>query len=91
MTKLRDLNAKMDGGVLCFDCPMGHPHSICVPIACAEYKGWSATGEFPDTLSLTPSILAHTGHPHDADLTGDAHESASRCGWHGFVKNGDVT
>ena len=93
--KLRDLDPKLDGevarGILEFDCPLGHPHTIQVPIGSMCERAWASSGEFPDSLTLSPSILAHEGHPKDWELRGDAHVAASRCGWHGFVTNGEVT
>jgi hypothetical protein len=46
-------------------------------------KVWQASGEFPDSLSLAPSIDI---------IEADAHGNKIRtlC-WHGFVTNGDVT
>lgn len=74
-----------------FDCPLGHPHRILVPIDAARHpKSWARSGEFPDSLTLSPSILAHTAAPIEQDLLGEAYERASACGWHGFITNGEV-
>ena len=67
--RLRDLNPKLVGtlqrGVLIFDCPCPTNHGrLRVPVhdvTAGEVDGtqhWHATGEFPDTLSLQPSIDA---------------------------------
>lgn len=95
MPSLRDLNAKLEGtladGVLHFDCPLSHPHKIRVPVnATGEEKHWKATGVFPDTLTLTPSIHAHSAAPNDMDLRGEAYKAAAECGWHGFIRNGEA-
>lgn len=106
MTRLADLNPKLDGtvaeGTLTFNCPAGHPHTISVPIGAigghslqARPHTWGATGEFPDSLTLTPSIMSHYGAPIDESLSDGNHQAeydaAAKCGWHGWVKNGDVT
>lgn len=84
--RLTDLAPKLEGtlddGHLRFDCPYpGHDHCLRVrvhraPFAVVEGENtWQASGEYPDTLTLTPSINADTPeHP---------------C-WHGFITNGDV-
>ena len=46
-------------------------------------KVWQATGKFPDTLSLLPSIDII-----EADEQGN--KIRTLC-WHGFVTNGEVT
>lgn len=45
-------------------------------------KGWQRAGETFETLTLTPSVLAH-----HQDFTG---QSSGECDWHGFVTNGEV-
>lgn len=75
--RLRDLDPKMTGtnenGWLRFDCPLpGHSHSIRVPLGTSH---WTASGEFPDTLTLTPSVNA---------------DSAEFPCWHGHITNGEV-
>ena len=68
--KLRDLDPKLsDSGILRFDCPTcspkGNAHGIRVPLAPAVDKygqSWQHTGEFPDTLTLTPSVNAGCWH-----------------------------
>jgi hypothetical protein len=84
--RLRDLNPKLvgtlDAGYLRFDCPYpGHGHVLRVRVHRASYaevngeRTWQASGEYPDTLTLHPSINADTpDHP---------------C-WHGFITNGEV-
>jgi hypothetical protein len=87
----------VDRGKLYFDCP--HPgctHTICVLISSAPYherpsdhpgqkpsKVWQASGVFPDTLTLAPSI----------DLT-EEDENGKKirtvC-WHGHIRNGEIT
>jgi hypothetical protein len=66
--RLADLNPKLVGdlsrGFVIFDCPVGHGHRFRVPIHAAPFgevdgvKHWQASGEFPDTLSLAPSVDA---------------------------------
>lgn len=83
--RLTDLAPKLEGtladGVLRFDCPLGHAHKFRVKIGVvasgATYPyTWGASGEFPDTLTLTPSI--------------DAVKHFTGCTWHGFITNGEV-
>lgn len=62
--KLCELDPKLDkSGFLRFDCPVcsknGNTHGIRVPLAPAldgQGHSWQYTGEFPNTLSLMPSI-----------------------------------
>lgn len=75
---LRDLNPKLSGGFLRFDCPVctanDNAHKIRVPLAPATDRfgqSWQHTGEYPDTLTLRPSI--------DAGC------------WHGHITNGEIT
>jgi hypothetical protein len=92
--RLTDLNPTMIDNHVEFDCPMGHPHRICIPITRSGGYGWAATGDFPDSLTLTPSILAYNAFPNDDTLVdgGDAaaYDAASLCGWHGFITNGEM-
>ena len=68
--KLRDLDPKLsDNGVLRFDCPTctpnGNAHGIRVALAPAvdrHGQSWQHTGEFPDTLTLSPSVNAGCWH-----------------------------
>lgn len=88
--RLSELNPVLEFGHLFFDCPQGHPHRIGIPI-----DKWSPTGGFPDSLTLTPSILVHKGAPTDDGLSDGKHkeeyDAAAKCGWHGFITNGEVT
>lgn len=74
---LRDLSPELAGstanGVLWFDCPRsGCEHQVRVPISQGPYherdvgggkvKVWQATGEFPDSLSLIPSVNVGCWH-----------------------------
>lgn len=91
--RLKDLHPQLlgDGVFLEFDCPLGHPHRIVVPIDASRHAhSWTPTGEFPASLTLQPSIWAHTAHPTDNDLLGEAHQKASVCGWHGFITDGEI-
>lgn len=90
--RLSEFHPTMDeNGYLSFDCPIGHPHRITIPTDKSKHDGaWSRSGEFPDTLTLSPSILAHTAEPNDWDLRGDDWKKASTCGWHGFIRNGEI-
>jgi hypothetical protein len=91
--KLSDLHPKeLNHGFIQFDCPLGHPHRLLVPTDKAFVpNAWDRSGQFPDTLTLRPSILAHQGSPTDPDVRADEYERASTCGWHGFITNGEVT
>lgn len=104
--RLTDLNPTLDGttgeGTLTFNCPLGHPHTISVPIGMIGQHSlrsiprvWGATGAFPDSLTLTPSITSHVGAPIDESLSDGKHQAeydaAAKCGWHGFVRSGEVT
>lgn len=75
--RLADLEPKLEGtldnGVLRFDCPLpGHTHAIRVPLGTSH---WKATGEFPDTLSITPSIN---------------NDSPEHPCWHGHITEGEI-
>lgn len=84
--KLADLNPKLEGsladGVLRFDCPYpNHSHKIRVAVSNDGRNGtWKAEGEFPDSLTLSPSINANT--------EGRDHEHIE-C-WHGYIKVGEI-
>lgn len=100
MLRLSELKPVLfENGTLEFDCPAGHPHRVFARIG---EGAWTAEGEFPDTLTLRPSILAYTGSPYDSinpltgapfdeTLLGEDYERAAKCGWHGFITNGEVT
>lgn len=69
--RLSELDPKLSAsGILRFDCPAcspkGHAHGIRValsPPAPYEYgKTWQRTGEYPETLTLHPSIDAGCWH-----------------------------
>ena len=87
--RLTELHPKLVVGLLEFDCPLGHPHRIII-----RAEKWSPRGGFPDALTLTPSVLAHSGVPNDESLSDGQHkaeyDAAARCGWHGFIENGEV-
>jgi hypothetical protein len=63
---LAELDPKLsDTGFLRFDCPTCRTHGIRVPLAPAvdQYgQSWQHTGEFPDTLTLMPSVDAGCWH-----------------------------
>ena len=101
--KLSDLNPRLEGtvekGELTYNCPLGYPHTHSVSISSSGEKTdygpmWKATGDFPSTLTLTPSILSHYGVPTDESLSDGNHSEeyqvASKCGWHGFIRNGEM-
>lgn len=85
MRRLVELNPNMIGDVLILDCPCG----VCVSRIRVhvgkkqEKRGevcyWSMEGEFPDTLSLAPSIRV-TPSKEDQCL-----------GWKGWIIKGMVT
>lgn len=91
--KLSDLNPRLKGsladGVVIFDCPhpgCDHQVRVCVsagPSFELTVKIWQASGEFPDTLTLTPSIDIV-----EKDEKGKV--IGTRC-WHGHVTNGAIT
>jgi len=62
--RLSELDPKLsDSGWLRFTCPVcslkGNAHGVCIPLAPAVDRygqSWQHTGEFPETLSVTPSI-----------------------------------
>lgn len=56
----------------------GHAHKLRLPLGAGT---WTATGEFPDTLTVMPSI--------NADHVNEETKQQS-CGWHGFIKHGGV-
>lgn len=73
-------------GLLC-DCPCGKCGNLLgVPFAnpidgqpppgSLGPRGWERTGETFDTLTLSPSILRN--------------RAKGGCGWHGFIRNGEV-
>jgi len=69
--KLADLDPKLAGGFLRFDCPVcskiGDCHAIRVPLAPQvdrHGQSWQHAGQFPDTLTLTPSVNAGCWHGH---------------------------
>lgn len=72
--KLSELEPKLsDTGVLRFWCPVctgDKTHGVRVPLAPATDKdgqSWQHTGQFPDTLTLHPSINVGCWHGHIVD------------------------
>jgi hypothetical protein len=89
--KLTDLHPQFLGGTgdgregvgIGFDCPCGGAEcgQLYVPFANPldggpQYgpQGWKRTGETFETLTLEPSIL----------------RKSTPCGWHGFIRNGEI-
>ena len=65
--KLRDLNPKFVNGILVFDCPCGNCGGrVRVPVAprVENDHSWQSSGEYPDMLTLTPSVNAGCWHGH---------------------------
>lgn len=66
--KLKDLDAKLNENVLTFDCPSckdQNAHKIRVPLSPATDRhgqSWNHGGEFPETLTLQPSVDAGCWH-----------------------------
>jgi hypothetical protein len=67
--RLSDFDPRMRGGFLVFDCPtcapQGNAHGIRVPLAPQQDQhgqSWQYSGEFPETISLTPSVDAGCWH-----------------------------
>jgi hypothetical protein len=68
--KLSELDPKLsDNGFLRFTCPVcskvGNAHGIRIPLAPTVDKyghSWKHSGEFPDSLTVTPSINAGCWH-----------------------------
>jgi hypothetical protein len=87
MPRLRDLEPKLANGYLRFtcplpDCPLGAGHGIRVAVEKhdgVEEPVWEMSGEFPDTLTLKPSINEWSDYP-----------DGRRQGWHGWITNGEV-
>lgn len=70
--KLADLDPKLAANVLSFDCPCGAGHKIRVPIGAqlpnrSAGEVWQASGEFPASFTITPSIDAGCWHGHVTD------------------------
>jgi hypothetical protein len=96
--RLIDLDPRLKGtledGVLLFlcplggDCPFGPFHTLRVRVgrtAGQQPDGtyrWAATGAYPDTLSLSPSINEYEVEPDTNRVV--------RQGWHGFIRHGEV-
>jgi hypothetical protein len=69
--RLRDLDPKLsDSGWLRINCPVcvgDKAHSLRIPLFPAhtsDGKSWQRTGEFPDTLTVTPSVNFGSGCWH---------------------------
>lgn len=96
--KLTELDARLENGILIFDCPCDRCKDIrenpdaarnkiwCdalirIPILPAK-KGWTlVSGEFPETITLQPSILIGESNKN----------KAGGCeGWHGYLTNGSL-
>lgn len=64
--KLRDLQPRFNGRFLVFDCPCGkcggRIRVALAPQQDSQGQAWNYTGEFPDSLSLTPSVNAGCWH-----------------------------
>lgn len=90
-------------GTLRFDCPLGTAcplggggtHAIRVRIHSAPFARidgvnvWQATGSYPDSLSLFPSINEYDVE-RDADGKAVEPQKITRQGWHGFITNGEA-
>lgn len=92
-----ELVGSVERGKLYFDCP--HPgcaHTVCVLISKQPYheepsehpdqkpvKIWQASGEFPDSLTLSPSI--------DLVEVDEAGNKIRTICWHGHIQNGAIT
>lgn len=78
-----ELKGTLEDGWLTFDCPTrGAKHRVRVPVARSCFNGrWAASGEFPDRLTLQPSIRE----------TLTDHEDAVTICWHGHVTEGAIT
>ena len=85
--RLTELNPRLKENILVFDCPCGRCNTekmpqgrIRIPIVPAP-NGWTMSGEFPETISLQPSIRI-------GDERTDAIEGC--CIWHGYLTNGSL-
>lgn len=94
-----ELFGAVEEGKLYLDCPFPaceRGHRVCVMVSSKPYherpsehdpkrvvKVWQASGEFPDTLTLTPSVDLI-----EADENGK--KIRTLC-WHGHITNGAVT
>lgn len=89
--RLTDLNPRLDGQFLILDCPCGKCGSgLRLPVGAEQSHSaaapvWKMIGDFPDTISLHPSILVYPWR--DAKLKGNEHFCQ---GWHGFIVNGEM-
>ncbi len=94
--RLADLDPQLKGtisdGAIIFDCPFpacNRSHRVRVAISAQPYhesngmKYWQASGSFPDSLTLNPSIDL-------VELNAQGQKVRTLC-WHGWIKNGDVT
>lgn len=89
--QLSDLNPTLSGdmgnGVVEFDCPGHADVRITIPFrhqTAGDVDGvhyWQATGSFPDTLTLIPSIRMSY-----RDVDGKDVDEL----WHGFITKGEV-
>ncbi|MGN6206037.1 DUF6527 family protein [Humibacter sp.] len=59
------LEGTLDGGVVVLRCPLpGHSHRIRIPVrrdgsgVFGGVRFWQASGEFPDSLTIMPSVDA---------------------------------
>jgi hypothetical protein len=61
--RLTDLDPKLTALTLRFDCPAcslaGKSHGIRIPVAGSH---WTVSGEFPDSLTVLPSIDSGCWH-----------------------------
>ena len=68
--RLADLNPYLAGGVLRFDCPHCRNTQMVVPLT--GDGAWTMTGEFPDSVTLTPSVdTSKHGHWHGLVTNGE--------------------
>lgn len=81
---------------LILDCPCGCGRRVAVnidpPIGDAKTlpHAWQRTGETFDNITLSPSLLIHGGAQF-RDPTADDAEVRTCKGWHGWIRNGEVT
>lgn len=92
-----ELVGAVSEGKLYFDCPFpGCNHTVCVMISAQPFherpsqhpgqrsvKYWQASGSFPESLTLQPSI--------DLVEVNEAGQKIRTICWHGHIRDGNVT
>lgn len=86
----------LEAGVVVFDCPSGAKHRLRIHVRrgpagdgprldaepAATVRYWQATGEFPESLTLSPSVNEQHVDPETGSVV-------HQC-WHGHIRDGAV-